>query len=242
LPVIETELRRYLAQGQFPGISFALPQNIATRKALATRNLTPVENYFRLGDELLRIDRLDAAEKYFHDARALAPASPLPYEGLGLLALQREQPAEALRQLKQAVTLNSGSFLAHYLYAWEQFKRVADDAGQREALPPETTAEIHDELLKSLTLMPNFGPAHELFGIFELAQEHRPTLAAAHLQLAAQLEPENLYYLLPLAEAQMEGKDFAAAKNTLAPLLLPAMEEKLRAPAEKLLRQLTQPD
>ena len=54
-----------------------------------------METYFRLGDELLRIDRPDAAEKYFTQAQKLAPASPLPYEGLGLLAAQRGQHDEA---------------------------------------------------------------------------------------------------------------------------------------------------
>ena len=240
LPIIEKEMRRYLAQGQFRGVSFALPENIMSFKALATRSLTPVENYFRLGDELLRIDRLDTAEIYFRDAQKLAPASPLPYEGLGLLAIRREQPDEALQQLQRAVQFHSGSFLAHYLYAFEQFKQSADRTGEPAALPKAAATEIHDELLKSLALMPNFGPTHELFGIFELTQAHQPALAAAHLELAAQLEPENLYYVLALAEEQAEAKNFAAARNTLTPLLLPNVEEKLRTRAEKLLRQIDQ--
>ena len=240
LPVMEADLRRYLARGQFPAMSFALPANIVTLKPLATRKLTPVENYFRLGDELLRIDRPDAAEKYFRDAHKLAPASPLPHEGLGMLAIQREQPSEAVHQLKQAVALNSGNFLAHYLYAWEQFK-LAAAADQSNSLPKDRAAEIRAELLKSLTLMPNFGPAHELFGIVELAQGQQLALAEAHLQLAVQLEPENLYYQLALANAQAGCREIATARNTLAPLLRPNVEAKLRLSAEKLLRQLQSP-
>ena len=48
-----------------------------------------MEIYFRLGDELLRIDRLDAAGDFFDRAEKIAPAGPLPYEGLGLLAMER---------------------------------------------------------------------------------------------------------------------------------------------------------
>ena len=244
LPVIENDLRRYLARRQFPAMTFTLPQNIATLKTLATRQLTPVENYFRLGDELLRIDRADAAEKYFRDGQKLAPASPLPYEGLGLLAIQRDQHSEAVLQLKQAVSLHSGSFLAHYLYAWEKFKFVAEAADKNHSLPEAKAKELHDELLQSLVLMPNFGPSHELFGIPELAQENNEALAESHLQLAMQLEPENLYYEFTLAEAQVSRRNFDAARQTLAALLRPTVEPKLRDSAEKLLRRLNsnQPD
>src|SRR5208282_3174096 len=67
LPAVESELRRYLARGQFAPIKFTFPENVAGAKTFTTRNLTPVENYFRLGDELLHINRLDDAQKYFTD-------------------------------------------------------------------------------------------------------------------------------------------------------------------------------
>ena len=85
-----------------------------------------MEIYFRLGDELLRIDRPDAAETYFTQAQKLAPASPLPYEGLGLLAAERRQHEAALRNLKEALQLGSTSFLAHYVYAREKYRLTAD--------------------------------------------------------------------------------------------------------------------
>src|ERR1035438_448367 len=61
-------------------------------------------------DELFRINRPDAAESYFKQAQKLAPASPLPYEGLGLLAAERGQHVEALRDLKDALQHGSTSF------------------------------------------------------------------------------------------------------------------------------------
>ena len=61
-----------------------------------------MENYFRLGDELLRIHRPDAAD-LSPPGRNLAPASPLPYEGLGLLAAERGQPEAALHHLQAAL-------------------------------------------------------------------------------------------------------------------------------------------
>ena len=239
LQAVESEMRRYLARGQFTPIQFTFPENVAGGKIFTTRSLTPVENYFRLGDELFRIDRSDDAEKYFTDAQKLAPASPLPNEGLRLLAIRREQPDEAQREFKAALQRGSSSFLAHYLYAWETFHLAAETQGERGSLPTKTATEVHDALLKSIVLMPNFGPSHELFGILEMARGEDLPVAVQHLQLAVQLEPENPYYLLALADAQARNKDLTAARRTLAGLLLPTVEAKLRAQAEELLQQIT---
>jgi tetratricopeptide (TPR) repeat protein len=239
LPVVESELRRYLARGQFAPIQLTFPENVALPKAINTWNLTPVEVYFCLGDELLRINRLDAAEQYFTDAQKLAPASPLPYEGLGLLAIQRRQPDKAVRELKESLRFGSSSYIAHYFYALEKFRLAGDAQGGRGSLPKETAAEIHDELIKSIALMPDFGSSHELFGILELAQDGNSVVAEQHLQLAVQLEPENPYYLLALADVQARNKKPEAARQTLATLLLPSVEARIRAQANELLQQIT---
>ena len=240
LPVVESELRSYLARGRFAPIQLTFSENVALPKAISTWNLTPVENYFYLGDELLRIDRPDAAEKYFADAQKLAPASPLPYEGLGLLAIRREQPDRAMRELEEALQLGSSSYIAHYFYAYEKFNLAADAQGGRGVLPRETAVEIHDELIKSIALMPDFGPSHELFGILEIARDGNIGVAEQHLQLAVQLEPENPHYLLALANAQARNKKPEAARQTLAALFLPSVEAKIRAQANELLQQINE--
>jgi Protein of unknown function (DUF1570) len=239
LPEVEFELRRYLTRGYFAPIQLTFSENVTLPKTIDTWNLTPVDVYFRLGDELLHIDRPDAAEKIFTDAQKLAPASPLPYEGFGLLAVQHKQPDVALRELKKAIQLGSSSYRAHYFYALEKFRLAIPAPGGRGSLPKETAAEIYDELTKSITLMPNFGPAHELFGDFEMAHGENLPLAEKHLQLAVQLEPENPYYLLALADAQFRNREPEAARQTLATLLLPTVEAKIRAQANGLLEQIT---
>ena len=237
LPVVESEFRRYLARGRFAPIRLTFPENVALPKAISTWNLTPMEVNFWLGDELLRIDRPDAAEIFFANARKLAPANPLPYEGLGLLAIRRKQPDKAVRELKESLRLGSSSYIAHYFYAYEKFRLAASAQGERGSLPRETAAEIHDELVRSIALMPDFGPSHELFGILELAQNGDFNLAEQHLQLAIQLEPENPYYLLSLADEQFRNRKPEAARQTLATLLLPTVEAKIRAQANELLQQ-----
>jgi cytochrome c-type biogenesis protein CcmH/NrfG len=207
---------------------------------VASRAITPVEIYFLLGDELLRIGRLDAAESYFTQAKKLAPASPFPYEGLGLLAAQHGQHDEALRELAAALQHGSASFLVHYAYAREKYRLTAAPQGRYAPLNGEAAAEIRDELQKSLARMPNFGPAHELLGFFEMVQGENLTAAEQQLQLAIQLEPENPSYLLTLAQAQLRDRDPNAARQTLEPLLLPNVDAKFRAPAEGLIQKINQ--
>ena len=199
-----------------------------------------METYFRLGDELLRIDRPDTAELYFTQAQKLAPDSPLPYEGLGLLAAERKQHDEALRNLNEALQRGSTSFLAYYIYAREKYRLTADAQDRYAPLKNEAAAEIRGELQKSLALMPDFGPAHELLGFFEMVQGENLAVAEQYLQRAIQLEPENPSYLFSLAQLQLRNHNADAARRTLQPLLLPNVDAKLRAHAEEMIQEIAQ--
>ena len=236
LPVMETELRRYLKAGRLTAMELALKADISSPITLTTRPTTPVENYFRLGDELFRINRLDAAESHFKQAQKLAPASPLPYEGLGLLAAERNQHDEALRDLQAALQHGSTSFLVFYIYAREQYQLTADAQDRHAPLKNDAAAEIRGELQKSLALMPDFGPAHELLGFFEMVQGDNLALAEQNLQRAIQLEPENPAYLFSLAQLQLRNHNLEAARVTLQPLLLPNVDAKLHAHAEEMIQ------
>lgn len=238
LPAMERQLQQYLARGRFSPIELALTAAASTPVTVTTTAVTPVETEFRLGDELMRIGRLDAAESYFSRAKRLAPASPLPYEGMGLLAAQREEHAEALTDLTRALQLNSSSFLAHYVFAQEKYQLTSDGEGRYLPLKGEAAVEIRGELDKAIALMPDFGPAHELLGFFDMVQGRPPGAAEQQLQLAIQLEPENPAYLLSLAQAQLRDGNPGAARQTLAPLLSPGTDPKLRAPAEEMVREI----
>ena len=238
LPAVEAELRRYLQQGRFNPVELTLKADVSAPVTLNTRPLLPVEVYFRLGDELLRVQRPDAAEAYFQQAQKLAPASPLPCEGLGLLAAEREQYDDALRYLSEALRLGSTSFLAHYVYAREKFRQAGGSGERAGPVNAAAAAEIRGELRKSLALMPDFGPAHELLGFFEMVQGENLAGAEQHLQRAIQLEPEKPSYLFTLAQVQLRRRDFEAARRTLQPLLLPNVNVALRAHAREMLQDM----
>ncbi|HEX4645962.1 MAG TPA: hypothetical protein VH598_10165 [Verrucomicrobiae bacterium] len=238
LPAMEKELRGYLDRGQFEPIHWTVGMDLSAPRAASTRRLTSAEASARLGNLLLRIDRLDTAESFFAEARKLAPESPLPYEGLGLLAAERHKSDDAVHLLKDSFQRGSTNFLAHYIYAREQYHLTADSGDRYSPLSKDAAAEIRSELKKSLALMPNFGPANQLFGFFEMVQGEDLAAAEQHLQKAIQLEPENQWYLLALAQLELRRNDSTAARRALEPLCFPYVEAKLRERAQEMLREI----
>ena len=239
LPAMEAELRGYLARGKFEPLELPLSANLDTARSFVTRGLTPTEVCYRLGDELLHIGRLETAESYFQQARKLAPGSPLPYEGLGLLAARRGQHAEAVRLLREARQLGPLNFLAHYIFAREQFLLTAGGPNVHP-LEPAAAAEVRTALQKSLALMPDFGPAHHLLGFFELLQDEDLPAAEKQVTTAIQLEPENETYLLTLAQVQLARRDPVAARRTLESLRLPYVQAEVRANADQMIKAIDQ--
>ena len=236
----EVALRGYLADGKFSPIDLPLTTDISAAIAIQSRPLTPVEINFRLGNELLRIQRGDVAEKYFNQAKKIAPLSPLGDEGLGLLASQREKTTMAVRALRSAIDLGSTSFLTYYVYAEEKLHTTADARHRYTHLDKTPAQELRGALEHSITLMPDFGPAHQLLGFFELVQNENLAKAEMHLRRAIQLEPENPAYLFPLAQLQMRQHHTDAARQTLEPLLRANVEPKLQAEADELMQEINQ--
>jgi tetratricopeptide (TPR) repeat protein len=237
LPAMEAELNRYAKAGNFHPLVLTLSQNLSAPVRVSSQRVTPVEILFRFGDEQLRIGRLDDAQAYFEQAEKLAPLSPLPYEGLGMLASQRYDSATAVSELEKALQLGSTSFLAHYIYAEEKYHLTAhgDMYGRLDGAEAE---EISDELDKSIRLMPVFAPAHELLGFFEMVQGEDLASAEQQLNAALQLEPENGSYVFTLAQAQVRDHDIADARRNVQSLLLPNTDAKLRADAQDLLQRI----
>ncbi len=241
LPAMESELRGYLERNQFGSIQCQVKSDLSSPRAVATRPIGPAETCFRLGNQLLRINRLETAETYFMQAKKLAPGSPLPYEGLGLLAAEGQKSEDAVRWLRESLQRGSTSFLAHYTYARERFHLTADAGEHYSRLEESAASEIRAELQKATALMPDFGPAHELLGFFEMVQGTDLALAEQQLQRAIQLEPGNQWYLLSLAQAQLVENKTDDARQTLQPLRLPYVESKLRTQAEQMFQQIDRP-
>src|SRR5947207_2819978 len=235
---MENQLRLYLKGNKFDPQPLSMRADLYAARAFSTRGIAPVEVCFRLGDQLLRVGRLETAESYFVRGQKLAPASPLPYEGLGILAAARGKHEEAVRDLHEALQRGSVSFMAHYAYAREKYQLTAGGSDRYGPIGAETAREIRLELQKSLGLMPDFGPAHRLLGFFEMVQGEDLASAEQQLQRAIQLEPENHAYRLSLAQAQIRRNDSDAARRTLEALRLPYVEARLRSQANEMINEI----
>jgi tetratricopeptide (TPR) repeat protein len=238
---MEGELRQYLQRGKFDPLGFGLQANLPADVASFTRRLSPAEVCFRLGDEQLRVGQAEQAEAYFLQAQKIAPRSPLGFEGMGLLAAEREQAEQASQFLDEALKRGSTSFLAYYIYARAKYKLTANPPDHYSRLEKDKATVIRTNLQRSLELMPDFGPAHHLLGFFELVQGEDLNAAERHLKAAMILEPENQAYPLTLAQAQLLRHESEAARRTLEALSLPSVEPQVRAQARELLKEMSNP-
>jgi tetratricopeptide (TPR) repeat protein len=227
-----------LLRGQFQPINLVVSTNLSAPIASKVRSVAPAEVCFRLGDELLAIGRLEDAEPYFEMARERAPASPLPEEGLGLLAARRGQTEAALQHLQAAMARGSGNFLVYYAYARDKYHATADAEGRQTRLDGPPAGEIRQALQRSIALMPAFAPARELLGFFEMVQGDDLADAGQQLQCALQLAPDNQSYLFTLAQLDIRQQNPEAARQTLQMLLRPNVAEELRTAAQKLLAEI----
>ena len=238
LPVIQKDLARYLNQGLFQPINLSLTADVSGPVTVSTRRIPPVEVLFRLGHELLRLDQPEAALARFLQARKMAPESPLPEEGLGILAHQQGAHDQAIQNLKSAIGHGSSSYWVYYLCALEEFQKTADREDHYTRLSAPLAGEIRDDLLHAISLMPSFGPAHQLCGIVNMLQGEALAEAGMHLQRAYQLEPENPSYTLSLAQYRYLTHDPTTARLTLEPLLRANADPKFRSLAESLRREM----
>jgi len=235
---MENQLRGYLQRGHFEPLKLAVNSDLSAPRAFGTSPLPTVSVCFRLGDMLMRVNRREAASEYFELGKKIAPKSPLPYEGLGLLASEKKQAVDAVSELQQALNLGSTSFLAHYTLAREKYRLTAKSPDTYTPIRRELSAEIRGDLEKAIQLMPGFAPAHHMLGFFLMVQGESLPEAEKQIQIAMQLEPDNPGYAFSLAQAQLRRDNPSAALKTLEPLRLSYVDAQIRQHADEMIKQI----
>jgi tetratricopeptide (TPR) repeat protein len=228
---IEKELRAYIGKDSYPGMIYTLT-TVEGEKDVQVHPLSDAEVQFHLGNLLMRTQRMDEAETYLKQAVALDASLARPYEGLGFIEMRRNHYDKALDYFKQAATRDSKNFFAHYYYA---------EALQNEmqgAFKPETAATMANELRAAIKLRPQFAPSYYMLSFVIQASKGDLKEGLAAIQAAIRLAPQNKYYLLTLAQYQMNMNDYAAAKKTLAPLLTGDDDPGLKSSAQSIMRYL----
>jgi Tfp pilus assembly protein PilF len=135
------------------------------------------------------------------------PNNTLAHETMGYLAFRDGHIDQAQDWYRQAVKLNSQSYLANYYFAEMAMDGAASGA--------EIDAQIENSLKNAIKLNPAFAPAYDRLAAFYASRDEK--LEDAHmLSLSAiQLEPGNMGYRINAAHVLLMSHKESDAINVL---------------------------
>jgi Tfp pilus assembly protein PilF len=127
------------------------------------------------GVALLALGRLDEAEKTFHEAHLLYPNDAIVTNGLGLIALSRNQPGDAVRYFSQVI-----SIAPDYPDGYNNLGRAWVEQGQPE--------EALGFFRHALALAPDNAMFHANFGV-ALVRAGMMAESRSEFERALQIDP-----------------------------------------------------
>lgn len=233
---LEAALHRYVERGVYLSEEVALGGRLERAPEMRAAPLGEAEAHAYLGDLLLHVRRLDAAEHHLTRAVRLDPELAYARAALGVLRLRQGEHTEAVEQFERAALSATRSHLAHYYLALA-LAGVAGEGDRWLVEPsPERTARIRRELARAIALAPDFAPAYELLALVNLLAGEELDEAVRLVKRAAELAPGRVSHALTLAELHVRKREYADARAVLAPLAASsATEPRDRARANALL-------
>ncbi len=154
------------------------------------REVSPAESAALRGDFLAHFGERSAARALLEEGVRLDPTNALSYESLGLIELREKNLAEAGKWFEKAVSLDSGSYLAHFYFAAMVLQKGAGG---------EDAKRIEESLRAVIKINPGFGPAYDaLANHFGMRGENFDEAHKLSLQ-AVQLEPGNARFRVTVA-------------------------------------------
>jgi tetratricopeptide (TPR) repeat protein len=238
---LETELAAYVRQASYPESSESFERPLDFDSQLQLKALTEAEGFARLGDLLLRTERLDEAETYLRRALELDGDLAAARASLGLLRLKQGRVAEAREELQRATDRDPQDYLAHFHLA-DALNREGAAAGADKISVRDfehQTDLIRAELRKAIELAPAFVEPYRLLASVELERGDRAEEAASLLRRASALAPRRLDLLLMLAQAHLFKGEFAEARLLVEQVAQRGGDARLREQASMLLGRIS---
>ena len=205
LKKLEGDLNLYVQQAQFRFFK----KKVSDETDPTTFKLEPLTSPQA---DAIRADFL-AYNRRTQDARTLLdhvlhddPNNVAARETLGFLEFQAAHLEEAKKWYRQAVELDSQSYLAHYYFAAISMQSTVD---------PSDEKQIENSLRMAIKLNPLFAPPFDRLAIF--LGGHDGDLSEAHMLglTAVSLDPENMGYRVNVANVLMRMGQGENAVNVL---------------------------
>lgn len=229
----ETELLTYLRNRfTYPYTRFELQTKLDVDKDMEVSAVSEAAVQLHLGNLLLHINRLDAAEEHLQRALALDESLGPAYAAMGRLRTRQERHDDALAFMTRAVDSGSGNHLAHYYYA-SLLERKLRDGGEAEET--ETWSLMRTHLKRSLELAPGFLEAYGLLGYVTLRLEDEFDETEKSLRRALGMAPGREDIQLTLYQIMARNGKAVAARTLLTQLKDASLDARIREGATQTL-------
>lgn len=228
---MEKELRNYIKNSSYAGVTYDL-NGFAFDKDLRVEAMSEAEAMFHLGNLLLHTNRPDEAKSYFDLSLALDANLHRAHEGLGFIAMRKQNYGEAKERFKLATERDSKNFLAHYYFAEALLLEAQNGKGGAGEITPEAAKAIIASLRRSIALNGFFPQTYYLLATAQMLAGQDLDNALQVIKAARGLAPQNKQYVFMHAQIQARKQDYKGAQATLAPLL--ASDNELSAAAKSL--------
>lgn len=202
---LRSALDEYIRGDRFHYIKMEVSTGV-DESSLKVQPLTPSEADALRADFLAYNQRFSDAQSIVDRVLKADPTNVSAHETKGFLEFHQGHASEAKYWYKQAVQLDSNSYLAHYNFA---------SIAMMDAKSGDDEAQIESSLRTAIKLNPSFGPAFDRLAAF-LGMHHKSLDEARMMGLnAVTLEPSNVGYRVNVANIYLEMEQGKNAVNVL---------------------------
>jgi tetratricopeptide (TPR) repeat protein len=240
IAAVEREFSRYIARTSFPIEVFTFNERLQFDDAMESATLTEAQAQAHLGDYLLHINRLDAAEEHLTRALALDANLASAHASFGMLRVRQERASDAITHLRRAVEQPSANYLTHYYYAYALSREGMDSNRFVSGYPAEKVELMRTQLRRAITLAPHFTESYHLLAFVNLVMNEQLDESIALLRRAIELSPGEERYRMMLAQIYMRKRDFNTARRVVEPVAQNGADRRARAEAQSMLSAIAQ--
>ena len=225
----QTALRYYIGSYSFFYMRSPAPPKLAGAD-LKVRELSEAEVDAYRGGFMAARGRTQDAKQILQEALRLDPKLALAFQNLGLADFVDGQPAKALSDVSEAISLDPKNGLTRFLRAYLSFR----------GSEPMNDPQIESDLRAAIAASPEFAPSYSLLAVYLAAGGESLPEALSFAQKAIALEPGNGSYQLSLAQVLARMKRYDEAQIAALRAQASAESPEKRAQVDSFLTYMRQ--